>query len=62
VLNKISERMGIGEDKIKQEIARRKAVLEWMLKRKIFDYREVARVINMYYTNPEKLLDYITSG
>ena len=30
-----------------------------MLEKEIFDYREVAKIINMYYANPEKLTDML---
>jgi len=57
IMKAIAERMGITEDKIREEISRRKRILEWMLEKEIFDYREVAKVVAMYYSNPVKLLN-----
>lgn len=62
VLKKVAKRLGITEETIKEEIGRRKNVLEWMLKEEIFDYREVARVISTYYSDPERVMDTIKSG
>jgi flagellar protein FlaI len=60
VLKSISNRQGVSDENIKEELARRKKVLEWMLKKKIYDYREVARIISTYYSDPGRLLDFIT--
>jgi len=30
-----------------------------MKERKIFDYRDVARIINGYYSNPERIINMI---
>jgi len=59
VLKKISRRLGISEGSIQEELARRKKILEWMLDRKVFDYREVARVISTYYSDPERVMDAV---
>lgn len=59
VLKTISNRQGISEDEIKEELARRKKILEWMLEKKIFDYKSVARIVSTYYSDPEKLMDFI---
>ncbi len=59
VLEKIAERMGVTEDTIKQELANRRKILEWMYEEGIYDYRNVARIINSYYTNPESVLGMI---
>ena len=62
VLKKISERLGISETSIQQELARRKRILEWMLEQEIFDYKEFAKVVSTYYTNPDRIIDLITEG
>lgn len=59
VLKKIAERLGITEETIKQELANRKRILEWMLEEKMYDYKEVSKVINSYYTNPQSLIETI---
>jgi flagellar protein FlaI len=60
VMKKIAERIGVAEETIKQELTNRKKVLEWMFEEGIFDYRDVAKVINSYYTNPEAVLTMVT--
>jgi len=61
VLKNIAERLGMTEDTVKQELANRKKILEWMYNEGIYDYKDVARVINSYYTNPETVLNMIAS-
>ena len=62
VLKEIARKAGVTEDTIVEELLRRKAVLEWMLERGLFDYREVARVIGTYYTNPERIMTLTRGG
>lgn len=59
VLKKIAQRAGVTEDTIVEELLRRKSVLEWMTEQRIFDYREVARIISTYYTDPEKVVTLV---
>ncbi|MCK4496601.1 MAG: type II/IV secretion system ATPase subunit [Candidatus Aenigmarchaeota archaeon] len=60
VLHNISVKLGLTQDSIKEELIRRKSVLEWMLREEIFDYRDVAKVINIYYSNPQRVLNLIS--
>jgi len=62
VLRTLSKRLGLKEDVIKSELIRRKQILEWMLKKKIFDFKEVARVIETYYSNPEKVMNFVETS
>jgi len=57
VLKKVSKKLGITEDTIKGELLRRKKVLEWMVEREVYDYKDFARVISLYYSDPEKVMD-----
>ncbi len=59
VMRSVAERQALDEAELKDELARRKSVIEWMYKQEIFDYREVARVISTYYTNPERVMTVI---
>ncbi|RLJ10364.1 MAG: type IV secretion system protein VirB11 [Candidatus Aenigmatarchaeota archaeon] len=59
VLEKIAKKLGMNEDEVKNELMRRKVVLEWMHEKGVFDYREVAKIISTYYTNPERILDLV---
>ncbi len=56
VLEKISKQYGISKEFLQREIAQRMKVLNWMADRGIDDYRDVARVIKIYYSRPEDLL------
>ena len=58
-LEKISKFKGITVEQAWEEIARRKSVLEWMLKNGIKDYEKVSALINEYYKNPEKVLSKV---
>lgn len=62
VLENISRRLGMTEDTIKDELNRRKLVLDWMRKNKVFDYRNVAKIVSTYYTNPKNVLDLVERG
>ena len=55
LLEKHMEKMGLGEEEVRKELNRRKTVLEWMARRKIRKYTEVAGVIREYYTNPDRI-------
>ncbi|MBN2102279.1 MAG: type II/IV secretion system ATPase subunit [Candidatus Aenigmarchaeota archaeon] len=62
VMHDIAEMTAMKETEIINEIGRRKAVLEWMHDRKIYDYKEFTDLINQYYSNPEKLLARVDEG
>ena len=32
-----------------------------MLKRGVYDYKDVARIISIYYSDPGRLLDYVSA-
>ena len=59
VLQNIAMRQGFSEEMVKQELMRRKMIMEWMLAEKIMDYKEFARIVSTYYTNPNKLINLI---
>ena len=56
VLEHIAKSLGLTEASLKEEIRTRKRILEWMKEKKMFDYREVAKIVNAYYSNPEKII------
>ncbi len=62
LLTSISTRQGVSEDTIRNEMMRRKKVLEWMHEQNILDYRDVARVISTYYNNPGKVMDAVMAA
>ena len=59
LLKKISNQFGIAPDIIQRELTERTKVIQWMIDREITDYRDVARIIKIYYTKPEDLLSAI---
>lgn len=59
VLESIAYSLGMTEDSLKEEMRRRKAVLEYMHEKGIFDYIRVAKIINGYYSDPEKIINMI---
>jgi len=60
VLHRIIERTGLTEKKLIEELRRRMLVLHWFQERSIKDYRDVARVTNLYYDFPERTIDIIS--
>ncbi|RLJ09315.1 MAG: type IV secretion system protein VirB11 [Candidatus Aenigmatarchaeota archaeon] len=59
VLKNIAKKLGVTEATIQEELLRRKQILEWMLEQEIFDYKEVAKIITSYYSNPDAVLESI---
>ena len=59
VLKNIAKKLGVTEATIQEELLRRKQILEWMLEQEIFDYKEVAKIITSYYSNPDTVLESI---
>ncbi len=62
VLKKISELTGKPMENLIEEIARRKAILEWLAANRIRSYREVATYVQKYYINPRAVLREIGIG
>jgi len=61
MLKDIAKRSGQTEQEVLDELFRRKAILEWMQKKGMTDYKEVAKVIHSYYLQPTKTIDFILS-
>jgi len=59
ILNKISERTGMKEIEITEELERRMLILSWMKENKILEFEDVSKVINMYYNYPQKTISMI---
>jgi len=58
----LAEKRGVELRDIEREIERRKKVLEWMVGKGVHGVREVGRLINQYYVDPEGFLKRIESG
>jgi flagellar protein FlaI len=61
VIENISRMTGLTEKSMMDEIRARKSVLDWMHEKKMFDYRDVAKIINGYYSDPERILNLVES-
>jgi flagellar protein FlaI len=59
MLEHIAKSIGLTETSLMEEIRTRKSILEWMHEKRIFDYREVANIINGYYSNPERIVGLV---
>ncbi|MEM5771939.1 MAG: type II/IV secretion system ATPase subunit [Candidatus Aenigmatarchaeota archaeon] len=59
VLKKIISQYGVSEAFLLNEIARRKKVIDWLFENNIEDYRDIAKVMKLYYTDPEALFSAI---
>ncbi len=55
IMERAIQKTGLGEDEIHKELKRRKTVLEWMARKDIRRYTEVANVIREYYANPDRI-------
>ena len=62
VLKRISDLTGKSIEALIEEIARRKAILEWLAANRIRSYREVATYVQKYYVNPRAVLREIGVG
>ncbi len=59
VLKKISFEEGLGYGMISEELQRRRQVLEWMQGHGIVHYRDVCRLVNLYYKDPKTVMDWV---
>jgi len=55
-MNKISRRYGISQKEIGEEFQRRVNIIYRIYEEKIFDFREIQRIINEYYKKPKEVL------
>ncbi|MEM2412555.1 MAG: type II/IV secretion system ATPase subunit, partial [Candidatus Bathyarchaeia archaeon] len=55
LLEEHMKKMDLSEEDVRKELQRRKTVLEWMVKKGIRRYTEVANVIREYYANPTRV-------
>lgn len=59
ILEKISQQFGVPIPFLQKEISNRKKVIKWMSERNISNYKDVARIIKIYYARAEDLLSAI---
>jgi len=56
VFKKIESRYGINQEELDKEFKIRTLLLNELVKRKVFNYKDVQGVVNHYYKNPEAVL------
>ncbi len=59
VLKRIMDSTGGDVESIQEEIKKRASVLQWLVKNKITDYRQVSVVLAMFYNSQEALLSRV---
>jgi flagellar protein FlaI len=62
VLEKIVDRYGATMEQIKQELDRRKTVLDWMVKSRVRKHFDVSGLIRDYYADPAKMYEKARLG
>ncbi len=55
LLEEHMKKLDLSEEDVRRELQRRKTVLEWMVKKGIRRYTEVANVVREYYANPARV-------
>jgi flagellar protein FlaI len=59
VLDSIAKMSGMTQESIQAETLRRRKIVEWMKEKRVFDYNEVSRIVNGYYTSPERVMSFV---
>lgn len=59
IIERLPEDLGISKKEIEKEIEHKQKIIEWLQKKKISDYRDVAKVIQLYYSEPEEVYKLI---
>jgi flagellar protein FlaI len=62
ILASIAEREGMGKNSLLEEISRRKDVLQWMRKRGIRSYKDVAAIVGEYCAKPKQIYEKVLAG
>jgi archaeal flagellar protein FlaI len=57
LFDRISEKIGKSRQELNDELQRRKAVLNWMAVKNIRFYREVAKLVSLYYAKPQEVYE-----
>ncbi len=59
LLKRIAFDKGINYEKIEEEIKKRTRILEWMKKFDVTDFKEVCKLVNIYYKEPSIIMEWI---
>ncbi|MEM2874294.1 MAG: type II/IV secretion system ATPase subunit [Candidatus Nanoarchaeia archaeon] len=62
ILAKIAKRLGWSAEEVTDEVLRRANVLKWMRDTGVTKLKDVAHIINLYYSNPTQLAQLMKKG
>jgi len=57
--DELSRHTGMSEMEINEDLENKKKTFEWLMKHKIRDLKSIGKLMNYYYTNPEKFREII---
>ncbi|PIU21358.1 MAG: hypothetical protein COT15_02790 [Candidatus Diapherotrites archaeon CG08_land_8_20_14_0_20_34_12] len=60
--DELSRNTGMDENEIERDLKYKKAIFDWLIKNKIRDINSVGKVMNLYYTDKEKLKSIISNN
>ena len=56
ILNNIKLQYDWSDERLEEEVEKRKLILRWMLEKDIRDYREVGKIVNQYTKTPDEII------
>jgi len=59
IMERIAKARNYSPEKLKNEVENRRLILEWMVKKNIRKYKDVADIIRRYYSDPDGLLSEV---
>ena len=59
LLKRIAFDKGINYEKIEEEIKKRTHILEWMKKFDVTDFKEICKLVNIYYKEPSIIMEWV---
>jgi len=62
LLRKIAFEQGFGYNILSEEYRKRKLVLEWMHDHSVTHYKDVCRIINLYYKDSKTVMDWVNKN
>jgi flagellar protein FlaI len=62
VLGEVQMYSGMSEKEIREDLAGKRAVLEWLLRKNIKEVNDVGKIITEYYIDKQTVLDLVESG
>jgi flagellar protein FlaI len=62
ILKEIATERGVSEKEIIRDMHKRSDVLRWMFEKNIRDYRDVGKILRLFYADPKRLFAKIGAG